>query len=84
MTKQKKTPKGKDLVARPLSREVKSQTKRIARLFRQLQTAFNSKPGELQDKVKVLEKIEEVNASLAIIAKHWPRKPKKRVTKFKD
>jgi hypothetical protein len=44
----------------------------------QLQTAFNSKSGE------VLEKIEEVNASLAIIAKHWPVKPRIPMSQKKD
>jgi hypothetical protein len=79
MTKQKKIPKGKDLVARPMSREIKSQTRKLARLFRQFLTAFNSKSEEIQG--KILEEIEAMNASHPIMEKFWPLKLKRRSTK---
>jgi hypothetical protein len=65
MTKQKKTHRAKGKISRSFAREIKSQKKKMVRLFKQLQIAFNSKSDEIQS--KVMDRIEEANASLAMM-----------------
>jgi hypothetical protein len=79
MTKHEKHPKGNDLAAEAKSRKIKKETRKFARLFRQLLIAFNSKSREFQG--RVLEEIEAMPASHPIMEKFWPLRLKARSTK---